>query len=92
MATKRVVAIIVLTAGLPGRIDVAKRILAVFGVDDPTAHYAFEPAEEDRPVPIPEEDWPIRIVREIRFSSAAKISVTGRTVEAVPNPNEHAKG
>lgn len=91
MANKQIVATIVLTAGLPGRIDVANRIVAAFGVDDPPAHYTFEPAEEDRQMPIPEEDWPIHIVR-VGFSSASEISVTRRKDEVVRNPNKHAEG
>ena len=91
MDNRRIAAIIVLTAGLPGRIDLAKRMVTVFGANDPTTHYAFEPADEDRPVPIPEEDWPIRIVREVRMSSAAKVTVT-RKVEVAPIPTKPPDG
>ena len=87
MENKRIAAIIVLTAGLTGRIAIVQEIVAVFSANDPTAHYAFEPVEQDRPVPIPEEDWPIRIVREIRLSDTHKISVK---LEVVPKPDEQS--
>ena len=82
---KRVLATIVLAAGLPGRLETAQRMVHLFRATDPTGHYAIEPVDDDRSVPATEEDWSFRIVRQFDFRSKLTVSAT-RRAEVVPMP------
>ena len=82
---ERVLATIVLAAGLPGRLETAQRMVDLFSATDPTGHYAIEPVDDDRSVPATEEDWSFRIVRQFGFRSELTVSAK-RRVEVVPMP------
>ena len=85
MGQKRVMATIVLAAGVPGRFETAQKMVDLFSASDPTGHYSIEPVNHDRSVPTTEEDWSFRIVRQFDFRSELKVSVT-RKVEVVSMP------
>ena len=85
MDQERVLATIVLAAGLPGRLETAQRMVELFSATDPTGHYAIELVDDDRSVPATEEDWSFRIVRQFGFRSELTVSAK-RRVEVVPMP------
>ena len=85
MDQKRVMATIVLAAGLPGRFETAQKMVDLFSASDPTGHYSIEPVDHDSYVPTTEEDWSFRIIRQFDFRSEIKVSAA-RRVEVVPMP------
>ena len=78
-------ATIILAAGLPGKLETAKRMLDLLSANDPTDHYAIETVDDDRSIPTTEEDWSFRIVRQFDVRSELRISAE-RRVEVVPMP------
>ena len=94
MDQKRVMATIVLAAGLPAKHEIAQMMIDLFSASDPTGHYLIEPVDQDGSVPTTEEEWRFRIVRQLDFRSELKVSASRRLeVNPVPpNPESVRSG
>lgn len=80
----KVLATIVLLAGLPGRVDIARRMASVLGEELGYGNGVFlEPVEGEPAAPIPEASWRVRFVVNIPVSEVGRITITDRKVEVV---------
>ena len=60
----RVLATIVLVAGLPNRLGIAHQILDILSSQtDPASRYEIRSVDSDTSVPVPEEDWEFQVIR-----------------------------
>ena len=79
MASKQVLAIVVLASGVLNRTAIAEQLLEVIQAEDPEGTYVIEArAGEASLVPSKDEDWEfriVRIVRELSFSDTATVSI-----------------
>ena len=82
---KKVLATIVLAAGIPGRVEVAKKMVDMFRGSYPAGAVAIESTDGDEMAPDSERDWEFRIVVELHLRSEVKLSV-GR-IDLPPLPS-----
>lgn len=83
MADRKVLATMVLVAGLPGRMEIASRLATALDECVDGGGVVAEPADGEPVSPIPEQDWEIRFV-VVNLSDTLKVSGSPFTLGPPP--------